>query len=1127
MIPRIPDTIFMVRLRTIRFTFFLMLPLLMACGDFGEQPETLFTSLPSKKTGIAFSNNLAYTSDVNAFTFHSFYNGGGVASGDINNDGLQDLFFCGNQVPNRLYVNKGNLRFEDITATSGIYTEGLWHTGATFADVNGDGWLDIYVCRAADFLVGWRGNQLFINNGDLTFSERAGEYKLDNTGFSTHSVFFDYDNDNDLDCYLLSNSNRSSFQYNPIKDQRKLYTDKGGNKLYRNDGNIFVDVTREAGIYSSVIGFGLGVTISDINKDGWQDIYISNDFFERDYLYINNRDGTFDERIEKYTRELSLFSMGADIADINNDTYPDIYVTDMLPEDEGRLKAKTSFESWERYQGNVKKGYYHQFLRNALQLNRGPITDPATGEPEYFFSEISRLAGVHATDWSWGALIADFDNDGWKDIFVSNGMYKDVTDQDFIQFVANDSVSVNRNDYKRLIDNLPTHPLSNFAFRNNGNLTFTNHAKEWGLGEPGFSNGSAYSDLDNDGDLDLITNDINAPSHIFRNNSTEIHPENKFLKIAFKGIGKNLLGFGSKVTIYYQNKANYLEQMPARGFQSTVDHRLNFGLGTCEIIDSLIVEWPGGFTQTLKNVKVNQTITLDQADAKQGHVKSAPVNNTLLTESSDTRGLNFIAKPKAVTDFNRDKLLYHAISSNGPRMAVGDVNADGLDDVFISGKDGQAPELFLQSPRGVFNVSKQRSFLDDAPADDTDCMLFDADNDNDLDLFITSGGNTSSDDPAMRANRLYLNNGKGAFVRYADAFKNFTANLNCSAAAYGDYDNDGDNDLLIGARSVPGAYGLPGGIRILRNDGHAVFSDVTSTVLPQGISAGMITDVAWADIDNDGKIDIVTCGDFMQITIFKNSGATFTDFTEAGGLSGTNGWWNRILVQDLNNDGLMDIVAGNHGLNSRFKASPQKPVTLYAGDLDGNGSVEQVICTYNGETQYPMVLRHDLVSVMPSLKKKFLKYNDYKQKTIEQVFTPEQLKNALKLNAYHLETCVFMNDGNGKFRMQKLPMEAQFSPVFAIAAVDIDEQVGDEIILGGNLYESKPEAGIYDGSYGLVLKMNERGEWTPLPAGNFFIKGEVRDLSGVKIGVNDYVLVTTNNDSLKIFERAVKAPHLN
>lgn len=1110
----------------IRYVIIYLASYLISCDWSGDKPETLFTSLPPNKTKIGFSNNLEYTADVNAFTFHSFYNGGGVASGDINNDGLQDLFFCGNQVPNRLYLNKGNLQFEDITAKSRVYSEGLWHTGATFADVNGDGWLDIYVCRAADFLVGWRGNQLYINNGDLTFTERAAEYKLDNTGFSTHSVFFDYDNDNDLDCYLLSNSNRSSFQYNPIKDQRNLYADKGGNKLYRNDGNIFVDVTKEGGIYSSVIGFGLGVTISDINKDGWQDIYISNDFFERDYLYINQRNGTFEERIEEYTRELSLFSMGADIADINNDNYPDIYVTDMLPEDEGRLKAKTSFESWERYQGNVSRGYYHQFLRNALQLNRGPIANAHTGEPEFFFSEISRLAGVHATDWSWGALIADFDNDGWKDIFVSNGMYKDVTDQDFIQFVANDSVSVNRNDYKRLIDNLQTHPLSNFAFRNNGDLTFTNHAKQWGLDEPGFSNGSAYTDLDNDGDLDLITNDINTPSHIFRNNAMEIHPENKFLKVAFKGGGKNTSGFGCKVTVYYQNKTGYLEQMPARGFQSTVDHRLNFGLGKCDIVDSLIVEWPGGLTQKLKNVKVNQTITLNHADAKPARATPVPVTKPLLQESKDTKGINFVAKPKTVTDFNRDKLLYHAIASNGPRMAVGDVNADGVDDVFVTGKEGQAGKLFIQTAAGTFKASGQKSFSDHAAADDTDCIFFDADSDKDLDLFVTSGGNPSSQDPSMRSNRLYLNNGKGVFSLSPQAFSKIAATLSSSSAAFADYDGDGDNDLLIGARSAPGSYGLPGGIQVLQNDGRAIFTDVTTAVLPQGISAGMVADVAWSDINNDGKIDIVSCGDFMEIRIFMNEGIKFTDYTVAGGLGGSNGWWNRILLHDLNKDGYPDIIAGNHGLNSRFKASPQKPVTLYAGDLDKNGSIEQVICTYNGETQYPMVLRHDMVSVIPSLKKKFLKYNDYKQKTIDQIFSPEQLKDVLKLNAYDLETCVFMNDGTGKFVMQKLPKEAQFSPVFAIAAADIDEEQGDEIILAGNLYESKPEAGIYDGSYGLVLKRTNSAEWRALPISNFFVKGEARDLAALKIGSKEYFLLTTNGDSLKIFEQAIRIAQL-
>ena len=636
--------------------------------------KKLFELLSPNETHIDFNNQLSYDADFNIFTYRNFYNGGGVAIGDINNDGLPDIFLVGNMVPSRLYLNKGNFQFEDITERAGITKLGKWSTGVTIADVNGDGLLDIYVCNSGDVKGDHKQNELYINNGNLTFTEKAKEYGIGVNGYSTHAVFFDYDHDGDLDLFILSNSFKAIGSFNIQSNERNKRDLLGGQKLYRNDGGHFTDVSEQAGIYGSVIGFGLGVSVGDVNDDGWDDIYVSNDFFERDYLYINNHDGTFKESLEDQMKSISNASMGADLADINNDTHPDIFATDMLPENEARVKINTTFENWDKYQLDLRYDYYHQFTRNTLQLNNGNGT----------FSEIGRLAGVHATDWSWGALITDMDNDGFKDIFIANGIYKDLTNQDYIQHLSNRDVmgsvwTSKGMNYKKLIDSMPSEAIPNYAYRNNGNLTFTNKAAEWGLDQPGFSNGSAYGDLNNDGALDLVVNNVNMPAFIYRNNSRKLDPGNKYLKVVLQGEGKNRFGVGAQVTLYYNHTLSYQEQMPSRGFESSVDNRLNFGLGKTKEIDSVVVKWPGGKQKVLKGVMPNQSITVKESESilpKKAGNKPAPAK-PLFEPGADNHGIDFEHKENDFVDFDREKLIFQMHSTDGPRIAKGDVNGDG------------------------------------------------------------------------------------------------------------------------------------------------------------------------------------------------------------------------------------------------------------------------------------------------------------------------------------------------------------------------------------------------------------------------------------------------------------------
>ena len=940
--------------------------------------------------------------------------------------------------------------------------------------------------------------------------------------YTTHAAFFDYDQDGDLDLYILNNSYQAIGSFNLKKNERPKRDSLGGDKLMRNDRDHFTDVSEEAGIYGSVIGFGLGVTVGDVNKDGWSDIYVSNDFFERDYLYINNKNGTFKECLPEQMKSISGASMGADLADINNDSYPDIFVTEMLPNDNARLKTVTTFENWNRYQYNIQNDYYHQFTRNMLQLNNGDGS----------FSEIGRLSGVEATDWSWGALMFDMDNDGLKDIFVANGIYQDLTNQDYLQYVSSEDVvknilSGNKVDYKKLVELIPSTPIPDFAFQNQGDFSFINKAEEWGLSAPNFSNGSAYGDLDNDGDLDLVISQVNAVASIFKNESNRLLPENNYLKFELTGVDGNTFAFGTKITVRHKGKIFYAEQMPIRGFESSMDPRPNIGLGKIDTVEQILIQWPDGKSNLLLNTHTNQTLKLDQRNG----VPLNTIDTHAVDESSDSDPIFrqvdsaplFTHVENDFVDFDRDNLIYHMLSNEGPRMSVGDINNDKLEDFYIGGAKDQAGALFVQTQSGGFKRSNEKLFEQDKASEDLGSLFFDANGDGYQDLYVCSGGNEFSSSSYALVDRLYMNNGHGAFTKSKQILpvSTFESTSTVSAA---DYDSDGDLDLFVGTRLRTFRYGTPVNGYILKNDGKGNFTDVTKDVAPGLRNLGMITDATWSDVDGDKDQDLIVVGEYMPVKIFINDVNKFTDHTETAGLSKSNGWWNRIEASDIDDDGDIDFVVGNHGLNSRFRATRERPVCMYVNDFDQNGTIEQITCTFNGDKSYPIVLRHDLVAQIPSLKKKYLKYEAYKDQTITDIFSSVELANAIKLEAFELASSLLINDGHGRFSIQHLPIEVQFSSAYGFEIGDFTRDGIKDILVGGNFYNAKPEVGRYDASYGQLLKGDGNGGFEAVPSKESGIKihGEVRDIIRIKSRTGDIILVSRNNDSIVAFTTNLK-----
>ncbi|HEY6976779.1 MAG TPA: VCBS repeat-containing protein [Chitinophagaceae bacterium] len=1076
-----------------------------------QKEDTLFQLLPSSQTGIDFDNKVVDSKDFNVFKYRNFYNGGGVAIGDINNDGKPDIFFTANQQKNRLYINKGNWKFEDVTDKAGVGGIHKWHTGTVMADVNGDGWLDIYVCNSGDINGDDRANELYINQKNGTFKEAAREYGLDDKGLSTQAVFFDYDHDGDLDCYVLNNSYRpiESFGYN--RDLRDVRSERGGHRLYRNDHGKFVDISARAGIYGSEIGFGLGITVGDVNNDGWDDIYISNDFFERDYLYINQHNGTFRETIEDAMGHISLSSMGSDMIDINNDGNLDIFTTDMLPENDYRLKTTTKFDDYDVANAKLQNDFHHQFTSNCLQLNNGDGT----------FSEIAQLAGVEATDWSWGALGFDLNNDGWKDLVVCNGISKDLTNQDFLDYFSSqevmNQVKTSGLNFKEMLEKMPYTAIPNYAFVNQKNLTFKNETGKLGLGTPSFSNGAAYGDLDGDGDLDLVVNNENMPAFVYRNTTSEkLHKH--YLKIKLEGDAPNTLGYGSRVKIYSNGMQQVLEQMPGRGFESSMEPVLNFGLDNNTKVDSLFVLWPGMKMQMLKNIKADTTLVLHQSEAKKTFQPVISRQQSLFQNvtASVIKG-EIRHKENFFIDFDKERLIPKMLSTEGPKVAVGDVNGDGLQDFFFGSAKNDTAKLFIQQPDGHFIQMPQYAFAQDKDYEDIGVEFIDVDNDGDIDLVVASGGNEQNLGSLYTLPRLYINDGKGNFRRTLKGWPTVFLNASCIRAC--DFDGDGDPDIFIGARSIPGMYGVLPNSLLLQNDGHGNFTDVTKTVAPQLHKLGMVTDARWTDIDNDGKKELVVIGDWMPVTIFKYKDGRLQKQNE---IPNSSGWWNCLTIADINGDGKPDLLAGNYGLNSKIKANKEYPAKLFVSDFDGNGQMECVPAYYKTDGKlYPYYLRGDMVMQMPYLKKKFLRYDAYAGKTIDEVFTKNELQHATMLTCDNAETCIFINEGNDHFAMQALPINAQLSPVFGILVTDMNGDDINDIFLGGNFYGLKPEVGRLDASYGCTLFGDKQHRFTCIPPAQsgLFVKGEVRDIQQLQTKNGNYIIVARNNDSLQVFHK--------
>jgi hypothetical protein len=1107
--------------------------LLLKCSPAPKQ----FSELQPEETGLDFRNDIEETQHTNILTYEYAYNGAGVAAGDVNKDGLPDLYFSGNSVSNKLFLNKGDLKFTDVTAVSGTEGRKDWKTGVTMADVDGDGWLDIYVCYSGNAPgEGYnlpvtrdypqRANQLFINNGCEpggipTFSERAVEFGLDAIGtFSTQAYFFDYDMDEDLDMFLVNHANMFYAAFFNTRKLRNLRHPYFGNRLYRNDSGKFSDVSREAGFHGSGLNFGLSAAISDLNDDHWPDIYVTNDFEEQDFCYINNRDGTFREMSHTLFGHLSKFGMGSDIADINNDALPDIFVLDMLPEDNHRQKLLKGPDEHDRYALAVDSGYHHQYMRNTLQLNRGFAPDSLPR-----FSEIAQFAGVSNTDWSWTPFLVDLDNDGLKDIFVTNGYLRDYTNLDFMKYtgdVYNKARASNSAiDYLSVIQQLPVTRLNNYIFKNSSGINFNNVTEEWGLTRKSVSNGAAYADLDNDGDYDIVINNLNDQATLLRNNQNEIQ-KNHYLKIGLNGKNRNTAGIGAKVIVVIDSAEIFQEAYFTRGYASSVEPVLTIGIGKSETIKAVKIYWPDGSLSDLKNIAPDQTLVIDQREAQKslsGYLTKTSAD-PLLQDVTDRSGLDFIHKENNFIDFKVQRLLFYQLSRLGGKLATADVNNDGNDDVFFGGASGQPGELFLGEDNGTFHKSQSQPWQSDAAHEDTDCIFFDADSDGDQDLYVVSGGSELASGDAIYQDRLYLNNGKGLFSRSTEGVPSETSSGSCVTAA--DYDKDGDIDLFVGGRLVPGSYGIIPRSFVLRNDTRGAqikFTDITLQLNGELANPGMVTSALWTDYNNDSWPDLFLTGEWMPIRIFKNQNSKLIEVTGIKNLEKSNGWWCSIHHADIDGDGDTDYFFGNAGTNLQFQASSTEPVQLFARDFNNDGVLDPLLFHYIQGRSYPLASRDELLDQIGSLRKKFIKYEDYSNATLSDIAPQEEIDKAYSFNTYTTQSVWLENVEGTDFMIKPLSPLAQLSSVNGFLVDDFNGDGEKELLVAGNFYPYKAQLGRSDASTGLVMNFdNGKIRHDKSVLSNVWLTGDIRDVAILKFkSGTKRVIVSRNNDRAGVY----------
>ncbi|HWA33408.1 MAG TPA: VCBS repeat-containing protein [Cyclobacteriaceae bacterium] len=1089
---------------------------ILLIGIVGCQPdkakvEKRFRLIPSSESNVKFRNDIVPSVEFNIFNYMYFYNGAGVATGDLNGDDLVDIYFTGNQQSNRLYLNRGAFKFEDVTDAANAVGFSSWATGVTMADVNADGKLDIYISYLGNYLMHQSRNQLLINegndaNGVPKFTDRAVAYGLDLVGFSTQAAFFDYDVDGDLDMYMLNHS----LHQNGTFGRSSLRTEShplAGDKLMRNDGNHYTDVTKEAGIYNSVIGYGLGLVVSDVNMDGYPDIYVGNDFHENDYLYINQKNGTFKESLQEQMMHTSHFSMGCDFGDFNNDAFPDLISMDMLPQDPMILKASAAEDTYDLYSFKIGYGYNYQYARNTLQLNQRNNS----------FSEIGLMAGVYATDWSWSALWADFDLDGFKDIFISNGIERRSNDLDYINFIGEDSIQEKiRNEMHEKEMNyfrkMPQIKIPNALYLNNRDSTFTNMSLEWGLDQPSYSHGAAYADLDNDGDLDLVTNNAADVAFLYENltRRASVTGQNGFLQVTLKGKGGNRNGLGAKVFLYKSGKVQMQECMATRGFQSAVDTRLTFGLGNTDGVDSAIVVWQDGSSEIIKDIKKDQRIEVDQNNAKPGFSYTRfHREKPLFHDVTKRLKIDFDHAENRFVEFNREGLIPHMVSAEGPAIAVGDANGDGLDDVYLGNAKWARSGLWIQQKSGEFKNQQSALFRSDSTYEEVSAEFFDADKDGDNDLFVVSGGNEWSNNEEYMQPRLLLNDGKGNFTNKIQV----PVYLTGSVVASTDFDNDGDVDVFVGARAVPWKYGIKPDSYLLLNDGKGNFSVSETSPVLKGL--GFVKDARWADVDGDNDKDLVVASEWSPITILLNDGGKLSAMPLAGsGLENTEGLWNGVDAADFDGDGDLDFIFGNLGLNSKLRTSVEKPVKLFVCDFDKNGSVDQVLTHFIGEKEYPFYTRDEMTKQLPYLKKKYLSYHKFAESSLKDIFSEQELAACSLLVAKTFEHVYVENLGSNKFKVSGLPKASQFSTISGVISGDFDLDGRLDAIVAGNFYGVNVQMGRYDASYGQLLKGSKNGfKAVPPVESGISIPGETRRLRRIRVGNADYILALRNNDT--------------